>query len=149
MDGFQLSSGYCEIDAGEGMKRYTFTWNHDKFKDPADHFRQMTERGITVSPNVKPGMLLSHPYKKEMEEKGMFVKDSEEEKPAVGLWWGGMGNYVDYTKESVRGDWKQYLKDHLLSYGVTSVWNDNCEYEGLVDKDARVSFEGKGATMVR
>lgn len=147
MDGFQLSSGYCEIDAGEGMKRYTFTWNHDKFKDPADHFKQMTERGITVSPNVKPGMLLSHPYKKEMEEKGMFVKDSEEEKPAVGLWWGGMGNYVDYTKESVRGDWKQYLKDHLLSYGVTSVWNDNCEYEGLVDKDARVSFEGKGATI--
>lgn len=147
MDGFQLSSGYCEIDAGEGMKRYTFTWNHDKFKDPADHFKKMTERGITVSPNVKPGMLLSHPYKKEMEEKGMFVKDSEEEKPAVGLWWGGMGNYVDYTKESVRGDWKQYLKDNLLSYGVTSVWNDNCEYEGLVDKDARVSFEGKGATI--
>ena len=58
-----------------------------------------------------------------------------------------MGNYVDYTKESVRNDWKQYLKDHLLSYGVTSVWNDNCEYEGLVDKDARVSFEGKGATI--
>lgn len=147
IDGFQLSSGYCEIDAGEGMKRYTFTWNKDKFKDPADHFKKMTERGITVSPNVKPGMLLSHPYKKEMEEKGMFVKDSEEEKPAVGLWWGGMGNYVDYTKESVRGDWKQYLKDNLLSYGVTSVWNDNCEYEGLVDKDARVSFEGKGATI--
>lgn len=30
---------------------------------------------------------------------------------------------------------------------MTSVWNDNCEYEGLVDKDARVSFEGKGATI--
>ena len=147
IDGFQLSSGYCEIDAGEGMKRYTFTWNKDKFKDPADHFKKMTERGITVSPNVKPGMLLSHPYKKDMEEKGMFVKDSQEDKPAVGLWWGGMGNYIDYTKESVRQDWKQYLKENLLSYGVTSVWNDNCEYEGLVDKDARVFFEGKGATI--
>ena len=95
IDGFQLSSGYCEIDAGEGMKRYTFTWNKDKFKDPADHFKKMTERGITVSPNVKPGMLLSHPYKKDMEEKGMFVKDPQEDKPAVGLWWGGMGNYID------------------------------------------------------
>ncbi len=147
IDGFQLSSGYCEIDAGEGMKRYTFTWNKDKFKDPADHFKKMTERGITVSPNVKPGMLLSHPYKKDMEEKGMFVKDSQEDKPAVGLWWSGMGNYIDYTKESVRQDWKQYLKENLLSYGVTSVWNDNCEYEGLVDKDARVFFEGKGATI--
>ena len=47
----------------------------------------------------------------------------------------------------MRQDWKQYLKENLLSYGVTSVWNDNCEYEGLVDKDARVFFEGKGATI--
>lgn len=147
IDGFQLSSGYCEIDAGEGMKRYTFTWNHDKFKDPADHFAKMTARGITVSPNVKPGFLLSHPFYKEMEHKRMFIQDSETDKTAVGLWWGGMGSYVDLTDENVRREWKEYLKKGLLDYGVTSVWNDNCEYEGLVDKDAKVSFEGKGATI--
>lgn len=147
IDGFQLSSGYCEIDAGEGMKRYTFTWNYDKFKKPDEFFRQMKERGITVSPNIKPGMLLSHPYKKDMEGKNMFVLNSTEDTPAVGLWWGGMGNYIDYTSPSVRADWKKYMKDNLLSYGTTSVWNDNCEYEGLVDKDSRVCFEGKGAAI--
>lgn len=147
IDGFQLSSGYCELDNGEGMKRYCFTWNYDKFKDPADHFKKMTERGITVSPNVKPGFLLSHPYHDEMVEKGMFVIYSRKDEPAVGLWWGGMGNYVDLTEASVRDEWKSYLKEDLISYGVTSVWNDNCEYEGLIDKDARVSFEGKGATI--
>ena len=147
IDGFQLSSGYCEIDAGEGMKRYTFTWNYDKFKNPAEFFRQMKERGITVSPNIKPGMLLSHPYKEDMEAKNMFVLNSTEDTPAVGLWWGGMGNYIDYTNPSVRADWKKYMTDNLLSYGTTSVWNDNCEYEGLVDKDSRVCFEGKGATI--
>lgn len=147
IDGFQLSSGYCEIDAGEGMKRYTFTWNYDKFKKPAEFFRQMKERGITVSPNIKPGMLLSHPYKKDMEDKNMFVLNSTEDTAAVGLWWGGMGNYIDYTSPSVRTDWKKYMKDNLLSYGTTSVWNDNCEYEGLVDKDSRVCFEGKGAAI--
>ncbi len=147
IDGFQLSSGYCEIDAGEGMKRYTFTWNYDKFKDPAEYFRQMKERGITISPNIKPGMLLSHPYKKDMEAKNMFVLNSTEDTPAVGLWWGGMGNYIDFTNPSVRDDWKKYMKDNLLSYGTSSVWNDNCEYEGLVDKDSKVCFEGKGATI--
>lgn len=147
IDGFQLSSGYCEIDAGEGMKRYTFTWNRDKFKNPTDFFEKMKTLGITVSPNIKPAMLLSHPYRKEMEEKQMFVKDSEKNMPASGLWWGGMGYYVDFTKEDTRKVWKEYIKKNLIRYGVTSIWNDNCEYEGLLDKDARVSFEGKGASI--
>ncbi len=147
IDGFQLSSGYCETDAGEGMKRYTFVWNREKFKNPEEHIAQMKNLGITVSPNIKPGMLLSHPYGKEMEEKGMFVKDSEVEKPAIGLWWGGMGHYVDFTDENIRKEWKEYVKRNLVDYGITSIWNDNCEYDGLTDKDARVSFEGKGATI--
>ncbi len=147
IDGFQLSSGYCEIDAGEGMKRYTFTWNNDKFKDPTDFFKQMNDLGVTVSPNIKPAMLLSHPNLEEMSKKGMFIKDSNSDEDAVGLWWGGMGKYVDLTDAKVRREWKNYIKDTLVSYGVTSIWNDNCEYEGLVDKDARVSFEGKGATI--
>ena len=107
----------------------------------------MTEKGITVSSNVKPGMLLVHPLHDEMVEKGFFVKDSKEDKPATGLWWGGDGNYVDYTCQENRDIWKDYLKKNLLDFGTTSVWNDNCEYDGLTDKDARVSFEGKGATI--
>lgn len=147
VDGFQLSSGYCEINTEEGMKRCTFTWNREKFKNPGAFFKNMKEKGITVSPNVKPGFLLSHPMIEQMKKQGMFVKDSKVEEPAMGLWWGGMGYYVDFTKESNRKAWKEYLKESLISYGVDSVWNDNCEYEGLVDKDSKVYFEGKGATI--
>lgn len=147
IDGFQLSSGYCNIETKDGLKRCTFTWNNKRFKDPADFFAQMTKKGITVSSNVKPGMLLVHPLHDEMVEKGFFVKDSKEDKPATGLWWGGDGNYVDYTCQENRNIWKDYLKKNLLDFGTTSVWNDNCEYDGLTDKDARVSFEGKGATI--
>ena len=43
--------------------------------------------------------------------------------------------------------WKQYIKDALLKYGCRSIWNDNCEYDSLVDKDAKVYFEGKGSTI--
>lgn len=147
IDGFQLSSGYCNIETEHGLKRCTFTWNNDRFKDPADFFERMTAKGITVSSNVKPGMLLEHPLFKEMEDADFFVRDSKEDKTAIGLWWGGDGAYVDYTSDKNRTTWKEYLKKNLLDYGTTSVWNDNCEYDGLTDKDARVSFEGKGATI--
>ena len=60
---------------------------------------------------------------------------------------GRPGLFVDYTKESTRLQWKQYIKDALLKYGCRSIWNDNCEYDSLVDKDAKVYFEGKGSTI--
>lgn len=147
VDGFQLSSGYCAIETEEGIKRCTFTWNKKRFKDPKDFFHQMNIRGITVSPNVKPGMLLTHPLLKEMENKDMFVKASDSDKPGVGTWWGGKGYFVDFTSEKTREDWKEYLKEHVLDYGTSSIWNDNCEYDSMVDKDCRVSFEGKGGTI--
>ncbi len=146
-DGFQLSSGYCAVETEEGIKRCSFTWNYDRFKNPADWFAQMKKRGIVVSPNIKPGMLLVHPLLHEMEEKGMFVKDSREDKPGVGTWWGGKGYFVDFTREENRKSWKEYVTNALLQYGCESIWNDNCEYDSMVDKDCRVSFEGKGGTI--
>lgn len=146
-DGFQLSSGYCTVETDRGIKRCVFTWNRKRFKDPREFFRQMEQRGITVSPNVKPGVLLIHPKLEEMEAKGMFIRDSQKEEPGVGTWWGGPGVFVDFTKESARKDWKAMLKENVLDYGTCSVWNDNCEYDSLVDKDCRCDFEGKGGTV--
>ncbi len=147
VDGFQLSSGYCAVETEEGIKRCVFTWNKKRFKDPKDFFEQMNKRGITVSPNVKPGILLVHPMLQEMKEKDMFVKDSVKDEPGIGTWWGGKGMFVDFTKESTRNCWKEMLKEHVLEYGTSSVWNDNCEYDSMVDKDARCYFEGKGGTI--
>ena len=151
MDGFQLSSGYCAVETELGIKRCTFTWNNKRFKDPADWFAQMVKRGIIVSPNIKPGMLLVHPLLEEMKAKDMFLPASDDNAGvdglAVGTWWGGPGLFVDFTKQSTREHWKQYIKDALLRYGCRSLWNDNCEYDSMVDKDAKVYFEGKGSTI--
>ena len=107
----------------------------------------MKEKGIVVSPNVKPGMLLVHPHLEDMKKKDMFVYDSIKDEPGKGTWWGGTGIFVDFTKEQTREYWKEYLKEGLIKYGCESVWNDNCEYDSMVDKDARVYFEGKGSTI--
>ncbi len=147
VDGFQLSSGYCTVETDKGVKRCVFTWNPKRFKDPKDFFKQMGNRGITVTPNVKPGMLLIHPMLEDMKAKDMFVKASDSDEPGIGTWWGGKGIFVDYTKESTREHWKAMLKEHVLDYGTTSIWNDNCEYDSMVDKDCRCYFEGKGGTI--
>ena len=147
VDGFQLSSGYCTVETDKGVKRCVFTWNKKRFKDPKDFFKQMADRGITVTPNVKPGMLLIHPMLKDMKAKNMFVKASNSDEPGVGTWWGGKGVFVDYTNADTRKYWKELLKENVLDYGTCSVWNDNCEYDSMVDKDCRCDFEGKGGTI--
>ena len=147
VDGFQLSSGYCTVETDKGIKRCVFTWNKKRFKDPREFFAQMEKRGVTVSPNVKPGILLIHPRLDEMKAKGMFIKASGSDEPGIGTWWGGKGVFADFTNPCTRTYWKEMLKENVLEYGTSSVWNDNCEYDSLVDKDCRCDFEGKGGTI--
>src|SRR5690606_9104046 len=131
------------------------TWNERRFSDPEGFFSAMSERGITVSPNVKPGVLDVHPRLAEFTDADVFVTRSEDavavagEGPATGAWWGGPGRFVDFTKPAAREAWRRWLTESVLSKGTTSVWNDNCEYDGIIDADSRVDFEGAGATVGR
>lgn len=147
IDGFQLSSGYCTADTKDGLKRCVFTWNKERFPDPSAFFKEMNDRGVLVSPNVKPGILKVHPKMQDMLEHEIFIKDEKEDKPATGTWWGGKGYFADFTNPKGREYWKQQLKDNLFAYGCRSVWNDNCEYDSLVNKDSRCCYEGYGARV--
>ena len=147
ISGFQLSSGYTAQDTTEGSKRCVFTWNDRRFKNPAAFFSQMQEKGIMTSCNVKPGILLVHPEIDTYLQEDILVKDSTSDSLCLGNWWGGKGVFVDYTNPKTRQVWKELLKENLLQYGADSVWNDNCEYDSIVDKDARCVFDGKGGTI--
>lgn len=147
MDGFMLSSGYTAQETKEGLKRCVFCWNEKRFPEPKAFFQETSRRGMAISANVKPGILTCHPRYEEMKQKGFFVKDSQSDEPGIGTWWGGDGAFVDFTDEKVRIQWKANLKEALLVQGCTSVWNDNCEYDSMVDKDSRCFFEGKGETI--
>lgn len=147
VDGFQLSSGYTSQDTKEGVKRCVFTWNTKRFKNPGQFFAEMRKRGISVSPNVKPGVLLVHPDLEEMNAHNIFVRDSDGKGPGFGSWWGGKGVFVDFTRPEARAYWKETLKKQVLEMGTDSVWNDNCEYDSIVDKDCQCYFEGKGCSI--
>lgn len=147
IDGFQLSSGYTVQETCDGEKRCVFTWNRKRFKEPQEFFAKMEKCGIGVSPNVKPGVLLVHPDVEKMKTRDIFVKKSRDEAPAVGTWWGGKGYFCDFTKKEAREVWKEMLTEQVLKMGASSIWNDNCEYDSLVDKDSRCDYEGSGGTI--
>ena len=144
IDGFHLSSGYTSYN----NKRCVFYWNTERFKDPSAYFHAMNDKGAQNVPNVKPGILLCHPWFDEFVSKDVFVKDSKDpQKYAVGSWWGGPGAFWDYTKPSAREAWKKYLTDNIIDVGTDSIWDDNCEYDSLLDKDTICDFDGKGGTI--
>ena len=145
IDNFWLASGYSSGE--EDNLRYTFNWNKKRFPHPEEFFQKMNGMGINVIPNMKPGILPNHPYMKDFLEADAFIKDPEGDKDYVGRWWGGYGKFIDFTKESAREVWGDLLKKTLLMKGSKTVWNDNCEYDGVEDRLARVDNNGRGGNM--
>jgi len=147
IDNFWLASGYSTGETDN--LRYTFNWNKVKFPFPEEFFQKMKEKGINVIPNLKPGVLANHPYFNYYKEQDAFIKNAENTEDSIGSWWGGPGRFIDFTKPSGRKAWKTLLKKTILEKGASTVWNDNCEYDGISDKDAICDFDGAGGKMAQ
>lgn len=145
IDNFWLASGYSSGEA-DGL-RYTFNWNHKRFPNPEEFFAEMNARGINVICNLKPGVLKNHPYAKYYEERNAFIKTPDGQDDYYGRWWGGEGRFIDFTGDAGREAWRELLEKNILRKGTKTVWNDNCEMDGVEDKETRCDFEGAGGTM--
>lgn len=145
IDNFWLASGYSSGE--EDNLRYVFNWNNRRFPDPEGFFDKMNEMGINVIPNLKPGILKNHPYIDEFEKNDAFIKTPDGSNDYIGRWWGGYGRFVDFTGEKGRNTWKELLKANILSKGTKTVWNDNCELDGVEDRNAQCDANGKKGTM--
>lgn len=137
-DAFLLSSGYTARDG----KRYVFTWNHDRFPDPVGFIDRMHERGVPLSPNIKPALLTTHPLYETFAKAGAFLTDASTGNPHLERFWGGMASHVDFTAEAGRAMWSKYMAEQLVNLGITALWDDNNEYE-LTGDDARCDAGGK------
>lgn len=134
---FQLSSGYTTDAQG---KRNVFSWNREKFPDPARFIAEMDSHGVSVTPNIKPALLTTNPLYDIFREAGAFICASNGE-PYITQFWGGTGSFVDFSNPVGRSLWQQYLESSLLDYGIHSVWNDNNEFD-IPDDDAVCCNEG-------
>lgn len=143
MDGFFLSSGYTVKDG----KRYVFYWNKERFSDPAKFFKQMSEAGLTVSANIKPGVLTTHPFFSDFKDSKVFVKTKEGDDIYLDRWWGGEGAFFDFTHPNGRDFWKKHIKTALIDNGCMAIWNDNNEYDSIEDKEATCHKDGMGGNI--
>jgi len=137
-DGFFLSSGYT---SGEDGKRYVFNWNHDRFPDPAGFIESLKDKGVEVSPNIKPGMLTTHYLTDDFEEAHAYVRTPDDSASQVDRYWGGPAHFVDFTSPAGRAKWSEHMTRQLLSNGIRWIWNDNNEYE-IAEDGARCEAEG-------
>ena len=78
--------------------------------------------------NIKPGILVSHPWYGELKEKGFLIKD-QEGKPYQEFFWGGEASFIDFNNPQAKEWWKSQLKAQYLDHGCTGIWNDNNELE--------------------
>lgn len=140
IDGFFLSSGYT---SGANGKRYVFNWNKTRFPNPQDFVDEMKKRGVLIAPNVKPGMLLSHPNAQDFSQAHAYVRTPDGQADQTEHFWGGTAHFVDFTSEDGRKTWSKFMTKQLLSLGMTTIWNDNNEFE-INQEQARVSAEGHG-----
>ena len=134
---FHLSSGYTTDRDG---KRNVFSWNPEKFPDPAGFVAKMEQRAVTVTPNIKPALLTTNPLYSAFQKAGAFINKRNGE-PYVAQFWGGMGSFVDFSNPVGRSLWQQHMERSLLDQGVRSVWNDNNEFD-ISDDEAICCNEG-------
>lgn len=147
IDNFWLASGYSSGE--EDNLRYVFNWNKRRFPDPDGFFARMNEMGINVIPNLKPGILKNHPYMDRFKAADAFIKTPDGKEDYFGRWWGGVGRFVDFTDPKARACWKELLKANILEKGTKTVWNDNCELDGVEDRTAYCVNEGLGGDMAQ
>ena len=140
IDGFFLSSGYT---SGANGKRYVFNWNKTRFPNPQAFVDEMKSRGVLIAPNVKPGMLLSHPNAAAFSKADAYIKTPDGQEDQTEHFWGGTAHFVDFTSKKGRQTWSRFMTKQLLSLGITSIWNDDNEFE-INQEKAQVSAEGNG-----
>ena len=131
-DSFQLSSGYTSIND----KRHVFHWNREKIPEPEKLVALFRRAGIRLIANIKPCLLEAHPKYRDVAASGLFIKDGEQDLPQRARFWDGEGSHLDFTNPETIIWFKNQIREQLLEYGISSIWNDNNEYE-IWDRGAR------------
>lgn len=142
-DLFGMASGYTCMPNG---KRYQFHWNSAKFPDPKAFIKAMQDRGVTVIPNVKPGILTTHPDYDEFAQDGAFIRNEQDSGPETERYWGGFASFPDFTNEKGREVWTRHMTEALLDNGIDGIWDDNCEFD-LSNAEAKVAGDGGETTV--
>lgn len=101
-----------------------FTWNQQRFPDPAGMNAQLQKLGFRTTVIVDPGIKVEkgyHAYESGLKE-DIFIKYSDG-KNYTGQVWPGWCHFPDFTSAKGRSWWKRQVK-LFTNAGVSGLWND-------------------------
>ncbi|MBV9577390.1 MAG: alpha-glucosidase, partial [Chloroflexi bacterium] len=117
-----LDAVYLDIDYMRGYR--VFTWDPERFADPAALVRELAELGVKLVTIVDPGVKVDHDYPvyTSAREADLFCKtfSGAEYHNVV---WPGTCAFPDFTNPRTRDWWAAQLPS-LLEPGVAGIWCD-------------------------
>lgn len=125
-----------------------FTWDKNRFPDPAALHRRLAAQGIHTVAIIDPGVKQDDAYA--VYQQGVannyFLRRADGSL-FFGEVWPGKSVFVDYTQEAARRWWGD-LHHTLLDVGVSGLWTDMNEPSDFLDqtgaKHADVVFDDLG-----
>jgi alpha-glucosidase len=118
----RLDCLHLDIDYMDGFR--VFTWDGDRFPDPAGLISALHELGTRVVTIVDPGVKAEPGYGvyDGLVERGLACRDPNGE-PWVGRVWPGRSIWPDFTSPEARRYWVEQHRP-LLDAGVDGIWVD-------------------------
>lgn len=132
------------------MERYkVFTWNKERFNDPALLLSDLKKQGIKAVTIIDPGVKVEKDYfmYEEGIEQDYFAK-APDESVYVNAVWPGDAVYPDFGNPDVRSWWGEHLQFYV-NLGVSGIWNDMNEpasFNGPLPDDVIFTDEGRPST---
>ncbi len=134
-----------------------FTWNRDRFPDPAGLAQRLAQQGVRLITIVDPGVKYQ-PADPAAPGAGYAVFNEglagdyflrrQDGSLYIGEVWPGKAVFVDYTKADARRWWGDQLRA-LTGRGVAGIWTDMNEPSDFLDKSGEtqkdVVFDDLGA----
>jgi alpha-glucosidase len=113
---------YLDIDYMDGFR--VFTWDRDRFPEPAKLTQSLEELGFRLVTIVDPGVKVDDGYVvyEEGHRDGLFCRTSDDEE-YVNAVWPGLCAFPDFTNARTRRWWGEQHRT-LVDAGVAGVWCD-------------------------
>ena len=132
------------------MERYkVFTWNKERFDDPALLLSDLRKQGIKAVTIIDPGVKVEKDYP--MYEEGIandYFAKAPDQSVYVNAVWPGDAVYPDFGNPSVRDWWGNHLSFYV-NLGVSGIWNDMNEpasFNGPLPDDVIFTDEDRPST---
>lgn len=132
-----------------------FTWNPQRFPDPAGLMRRLAAKGVKVITIVDPGVKYEpgtdgHPSPYRVFADGLahdcFLRQMDGSL-YIGEVWPGRAVFVDYTKPSAAKWWGDQFSS-LIDVGVAGIWTDMNEPADFTDQTGErhrnIMFDDEG-----